>query len=110
MQQKRSLDVKNTSIYRPRSNGRAERAVQTVITSLQKCLLQRNKQYWVQLLPLEVWTSNDIPGVVLGYSSHYLMFGRNSIAFGDGPPVRPEHVWNDALQCFRELIEERKYV
>ena len=104
------VDVKNSPIYRPRSNGRAERAVQTVITSLRKFLMQTKKKNWVQLLPLAVWTSNDILGVVSGYSPHYLMFGRNPIGFGDCPPVIPEHGSEDAVQFFSKLIEDRRYV
>ena len=60
------IDVKNSPIYRPRSNGRAERAVQTVIAALRKFFTQTKKKNGVQLLPLAVWTSNDIPGVVSG--------------------------------------------
>ena len=60
------IDVKNSPIYRPRSNSRAVRAVQTVIAALRKFKRQIKKKNWVQLLPLAVWTSNDIPGVVSG--------------------------------------------
>ena len=84
--------------------------MQTVITSLQKFLMQTKKKNWVQLLPLAVWTSNDIPGVVSGYSPHYLKFGRNPIGFGDCPPVIPEHGSEDAVQFFSKLIENRRYV
>ena len=104
------VDVKNSPIYRPRSNGRAERAVQTVIPSLRNVWMQTKKKNWVQLLPLAVWTRNDIPGVVSGYSPHYLMFGKNPVGFGDCPPMIPEHGSEDAVQFFSKLIEDRRYV
>ena len=60
------IDAKKQLIYRLRSNGRAQRAVQTVIAALRKLLMQTKKKDRVQLLPLAVWTSNDIPGVCRG--------------------------------------------
>ena len=72
--------------------------------------MQTNKKNWVQLLPLAVWTSNAIPGVVSGYSPNYIMFGRNPIGFGDCPAVIPEHGAEDAVQFFSKLIEDRRYV
>ena len=94
------IDVKNSPIYRPRSNGRAERAVQTVIAALRKRLMQTKKNNSVQLFPLAVWTSNDIPGVVSGYSPHYLMFGRNPIGPRNCLPVIPEDGSVDAVEFF----------
>ena len=104
------IDVKKSQIYRPRSNGRAERAVQTVIAALRKILMQTKKKNWVQLLPLAVCTSNDIPGVVSGYSIHYLLFGRNPIGFGDSPPVFPEHESVGAVEFFKQLIADQTFV
>ena len=46
VQQKQSL------VYRPRSNGRAERAVQVVLDSLRKFFAETGRKNWVQLLPL----------------------------------------------------------
>ena len=103
------IDVKNSPIHRPRSNGSAERAVERVIAALRKFLMQTKKENWVQLWPLAVWTSNDIPGVVSGYSPHYLMFGRNPIGSGNCPPVIPEHGSVDAVELFKQLID-RKFV
>ena len=104
------MDVKNSPIYSPGSNGRAERAVQTIIAALRKFLMQTKKKNWVQLLPLAVWTSNDIPGVVSGYSPHYLMFGRNRIGFGNCPPVIAEHGSVDAVELFKQFIADRTLV
>ena len=104
------LDVKKSPIYGPRSNGRAERAVQTVVAALGKFFMQTKKKYWVQFLPLAVWTSGDIPGVVSGYSPHYLMFGTNPIGFGDCPRVISEQVSVDAVEVFKQLIADGTFV
>ena len=50
--------------YRPQSNGRAERAVQSGICSLPQFLGQRGKgmhNNWVTSLPLALWGLNDLP-------------------------------------------------
>ena len=104
------IDMKQSPIYRPRSNGRAERAVQVVIDSLRKFLEQTRKKNWAQLLPLAVWAANDIPGPIHGYSPHFLLFGRHPIGFGDCPPVIPEHGSEDALKFFADMITNRQYV
>ena len=48
-------DMKQSPIYRPRSNGRAECAVQIVIDSLRTFLEQTRRTNWGHLLPLAVW-------------------------------------------------------
>ena len=72
--------------------------------------MQTKKKNCVQLLPLAVWTSNDIPGVVSGYSPRYLMFGWNPIGFADCPPVIPEHGSVDAVEVFKQLIADQRFV
>ena len=67
------VQQKQSPVYRRRSNGRAERAVQVVLDSLRKCFAKTGRNNWVQLLPLALWTSNDIPGPVSGYSPHFLV-------------------------------------
>ena len=96
------VQQKQSPVYRPRSNGRAERAVQVALDSLRKFFAQTRRKNWVQLLPLALWTANDIPGPVSGYSPHFLVFGRQPISFGDCPPVIPEHGSQDAIQVFSE--------
>ena len=66
--------------YRPQSNGRAERAVQSIVNSLRQYLEQRggsSKHSWVESLTLALWALNDLPGAVSGYSPHRLVFGRH---------------------------------
>ena len=104
------IDMKQSPIYRPRSNGRAERAVQVIVDSLRKFLEQTSKKRWVELLPLATWTANDVPGPVHGYSAHQLVFGRNPIGFGDCPPVIPEHGSEDAVSFFKRLAQDRLHV
>ena len=70
------------------------------------CKLERRKN----LLPPAVWTANDIPGQVSGYSPHFLAFGRQRISFGDCLRVIPEHWSQEAIQFFQRLVADRKYV
>ena len=76
--------------YRPQSNGRAERAVQSIVNSLRQYLEQCGgsiKHYWMESLPLALWALNDLPGAVSGYSPHRLIFGRDPVGWGDCLPV-----------------------
>ena len=50
-------------IYRPKFNGRAERAVQSTINTLRQYLLSR-KMSWLEALQLALWGPNDHPGAV----------------------------------------------
>ena len=104
------VSMKQSTIKRPRSNGRAERAVQVVVESLRQWLLKTASKNCAQLLPLAVWASNDIPGPISGYSPHYLVFGRNPVGFGDCPPVVPQTESRDAVGFFRKLVADRKVV
>ena len=104
------VQQKQSPIYRPRSNGTAERAVQVVLDNLRTFLAQTGKRDGVRLLPLDLWTINDVPGPVSGYSPHLLVFGRQPIGSGDCPLVIPEHGSEDAVSFFRRLVEDRKYV
>ena len=97
-------------MYCPRSNGRAERAVQVALDSLRKFCAQIGKNNWVHLLPLALWTATDIPGPVSGYSPHLLVVGRQPNGFGDCLPVIPEQWSQDAIQFFHRFVTDSKYV
>ena len=65
-------------IYGPKCNGRAERAVQSIINTLRQYLLSR-KVSWLEALPLSLWGFNDLPGAVAPYSPLRLAFGHDPI-------------------------------
>ena len=103
-------------VYRARSDGRAERAVQVVIESLRKFLEQdsaqkvKHKHTWLDLLPLAIWSANDLPGPISGYSPHRLLFGRDPVGFGDH--LRWLLTMGLRMHCnfFRRGESERYYV
>ena len=102
-----------TGIYRPSSNGRAERAVQTVTTTLRNCLERNGREgsTWPQLLPQTLWGQNDLPWVISGFSAHRLLFGRELVGSGDVAPLVDEfNGAEDAEQFFDRLVEERAHV
>ena len=102
-------DHKST-VYNPKANGRAERAVQSIIQSLRQIMEQKISKDWFHLLPLATWALNDLPGAVPGYSPHRLVFGRDPMGFGDCPPIIPEDGSEDAASFFNRLISERRQV
>ena len=104
------VQQKQSPIYRARSNGRAERAVQVVLDILRTFLAQTGKQDPARILPLALRTINDVPGPVSGYSPDLFVFGRQPIGFSDCPPVIPEHGSEDPVSFFKRLIEDHKYV
>ena len=59
-----AVQQRQSPVYRPRHNGRAERAVQVILDILREFLAQTRKKDWVRLLPLALWTINDVPGPV----------------------------------------------
>jgi transposase InsO family protein len=96
-------------IYRPQSNGRAERAVQSIVNSLRQYLVLR-KMEWVYALPFALWGLNDLPGAVAPYSPHRLVFGRDPIGFGEVPPLTTDTGIEDATEYFTRIGKERQLV
>ena len=104
------VEQHNSPIDKPKANGRAENAVQLVVSSLQKLLEQKGTKNWVQLLPLAVWALNDTPGPVSGYSPYRIVFGRYPVCFGDCSPTIPQDSCQDAENFFLNLAAIRKFV
>jgi len=86
-------------IYRPKSNGRAEPALGSVVRIL-RLTLADNKlaKDWVRILPWCLFLLNNLPGVIAGYSPHRIVFGRDLLFPGDLP--------NDSDCVFGKSFEE----
>ena len=103
------IEQAKSVIYRPKFNGRAERAVQSTINTLRQYLLSR-KVSWLEVLPLALWGLNDLPGAVAPYSPHRLVFGRDPIGVGNLPLVVDSEGCEDAPQFFKRVAAERELV
>ena len=103
------IEQANSIIYRPKSNGRAERAVQSTINILRQYLLSR-KVSWLEALPLALWGLNDLPGAVAPYSPRRLVFGHDSKGVGKLPPVVDSEGCEDATRLFKRVAAERELV
>ena len=96
-------------VYRPKSNGRDERAVQSTMNTLRQSLLSR-KVSWLEALRLALWGLNHLPGAVAPYSPHWLVFVRDPIGVGHLPPVVDSEGCDDATQFFKRVAAERELV
>ena len=92
-------------VYRPQSNGRAERAVQSIISALRLYLVFR-KLDWIYALQFALWGLNDLPGPIAPYSPHRLVFGRDPVWFGEVPPLTVDTGVEDATEYFRRAQDE----
>ena len=88
-------------VYRPQSNGRAERAVQSIINAL-RLYLVFHKLDWVYALPFPLWGLNDLPGPIAPYSSHW--------RFGEVTPLTVDTGVEDAIEYFRRAQDERQLI
>ena len=70
------IEQAKSIIYRPKSNGRAERAVESTIDTLRQYLFSR-KVSWLGALPMALWGLKELPGAVTPYSPHLLVNGRD---------------------------------
>ena len=95
--------------YRPQSNARAERAVQSIVNSLRQYLEQcggSSKHSLVESLPFALWALNELLGAVSGYSPHRVLFGRDRVGSGDCLPVSLKDGADDAGQTFGRMLDE----
>ena len=103
------IEQAKSIINTPKSNGRAERAVQSTVNTLRQYLLSRNMS-WLEALPLALWGVNDLPAAVAPYSPHRLVFGCDPIGVGDLPRVVDSEGCEDATQFFKRVAAERESV
>ena len=96
-------------MYRPQSNGRAERAVQSIINALRLYLLFR-RLHWIYALPFALCSLNDLSGPIAPYSPHWLFFDRDPIGFGEVPPLTVDTGVEDATEYFRRAQGKRQLI
>ena len=106
------ISTHESVIYDHKTNGRAERAVKSVVEILRVYLQETNTptSQWYWKLPMALWGLNDLPGAIAPYSPHRLLFGRDPIGFGDMPPIVEDNGCKDALDFFLRLGREREEV
>jgi hypothetical protein len=96
--------------YHPDSNGRAERSVQSIVSTLRKILVNTHHS-WYDALPRAIWAINSLPGVVHPYSPHHIVFGREPPILGDTPPLcLNSNESTNALSWFRKVTEIQQAV
>ena len=98
-------------IYRPKGNGRAERAVRSVIAILRLTLTgMKNCTKWIDVLPWCCFIQNSLPGVISGYSPHQIVFGRRLVLPGELPSEEVAEAFLSAKTFFAKLDADRKLV
>ena len=98
-------------IYRPKGNGRAERAVRSVIGILRLTLTgMPNQKSWADVLSWSCFLQNSLPGVIAGYSPHKIVFGRDLILPGELPGEKTEDAPVSAKKWLKELDDQRRKV
>ncbi|CAK9003756.1 Pol polyprotein [Cleaved into: Reverse transcriptase/ribonuclease H (RT) [Durusdinium trenchii] len=101
----------------PQSNGRAERAVQSVVSTLRSAIseAQLGHEQYVRLLPLVTLTMNEAPSATLGgISPHQAFFGRKErpplerfvLLQEDGHPFRTVEITEPLRQRVLEFSEQ----
>ena len=89
MKLSRVEDHKST-VYNPKANGRAERAVQSIIQSLRRIMEQKISKDWFHLLPLATWALNDLRGGLFRViPPRDLSLGGTPWVLGIVPPLSP---------------------
>jgi hypothetical protein len=103
------VEQHSSIIYRPQGNGRAERAVQTVVQTL-RLVIQETSHHWLEALPWALFVLNGQPGVIQPYSPHRIVFGRDPVAPSDIPYAGVVGASRTCLDWFRSLLDLRKQV
>jgi transposase InsO family protein len=99
-------------IYRPKGNGRAEAAVKAIVNMLRLALADC-RTTWLQALPWAVFQANNLPGIILPFSPHRIVFGRDPPAIGDIPSSQPSRVsvscetWFAEINSFRQQVQQK---
>ena len=103
------IDQHFSIIYRPKGNGRAEAAVKCIVNILRLALAD-SQDNWLQALPWAVFQANCLPGIILPYSPHRIVFGRDPLEIGSIPANRPAHTNISCEDWFSDVENLRKKV
>ena len=105
------IEQHSAVIYRPKGNGRAERAVKSVVNILRLTLTGMQDSWkWVEVLPWACFLQNSLPGVIAGHSPHKIVFGRDLYLPGEIPQEEVEPKSASGKECFEKLEKVRKTV
>ena len=108
------IEQHSAVIYRPKGNGRAERAVRSVIGILRLVLTElKDNSVWVDVLPLACFLQNSLPGVIGDHSPHQIVFGRDLILPGELPreesvkPPEPARKWMEKHEDLKAKVQAK---
>ena len=98
-------------IYRPQGNGRAERAVRSVVSILRLTLAGLPKETnRADVLSWRCFLQNSLPRVICGYSPHKIVFGRDLLKPGELPREETPDAPVNAKTWFKKVDADKKVV
>ena len=96
-------------IYRHKRNGKAERAVRSVVNILRLTLIGLSKRLSLaDMLPWACFLQNSLHGMIAGHNPLKIVFGRELLLPGEFPRIRTPNLPVDGQKWFEEIDTMRK--